>query len=63
VKWLSTLLLIVAASGIPVDEVMSLEVEKVKSAAPFSLNTKSVTDYLIAIAAFALKPITVDSTP
>jgi hypothetical protein len=49
--------------SVSVDQVMSLEVENVKSpvASPFDL--KTAVPWAIAIAAFALKPITVGSTP
>jgi hypothetical protein len=49
--------------SIPVDQVISLEVAKVKSPLKFSFDKKAVTDCLIAVSAYALKPITVDSTP
>lgn len=49
--------------SIPVDEVTSLEVAQRKPGAPFQFDTKVVTDWLIAIGAYAMKPITVDSTP
>jgi hypothetical protein len=49
--------------SVSVDQVMSLEIEKVKPAASFPFDTKSATDWLIVLGAFALKPITVDSTP
>jgi hypothetical protein len=49
--------------SIPIAQVISLEVQKAKSPAAFPFVPNAVTDYLIAIAAFALKPITFDSTP
>ena len=49
--------------SIPVDEVISLEVENAKSSVASRFNLKSAVPLAIAIAAFALKPITVDSTP
>src|SRR5580704_12673563 len=48
---------------VPVDEVMTLAIEKPKSVASFPFDTKLVTDWVIALGAYALKPITVDSTP
>ena len=49
--------------SVPVDQVMSLEVENAKSAVASPFDTKTVLPWAIAIAAFALKPITVDATP
>jgi hypothetical protein len=49
--------------SVPVDQVMSLEIENAKPAASTPLDTKAVTDWLIVLSAFALKPTTVDATP
>ena len=49
--------------SVPVDEVMSLEVENVESPVSISFDTKDAVPWALLIAAFALKPITVDSTP
>jgi len=49
--------------SVPVDEVITLGIEKPKSAASYPFDTKLVTDWLITLGAYALKPITVDSTP
>jgi hypothetical protein len=49
--------------SVPVDEIVSLEIEKLKPAKPLQIDTKLLTDWLIAIGAYAMKPITVDSTP
>lgn len=52
-----------ANESVPVDQVMSLEVEIAKSPASFPFEIKDAVPWAIAIAAFALKPITFDSTP
>ena len=49
--------------SVPVDQVRSLEIEKVKSAASFRFGIKDAVPWAIAIAAFALKPVSVDATP
>jgi hypothetical protein len=49
--------------SLPVDQVMSLEVENVKSSLTSPFDLKTAVPWAIAIAAFALKPITVDATP
>jgi hypothetical protein len=49
--------------SIPVDQVTSLEVESAKSPVLFSFDIRDAVPWAIAIAAFALKPITVDATP
>lgn len=42
--------------SVPVDQVRSLEIKKVKSAASFPFGIKDAVPWAIAIAAFALKP-------
>ena len=49
--------------SVPVNQVISLEVEKPKSPASFPFDMKDAVPWAILIAAFALKPITVDATP
>jgi hypothetical protein len=49
--------------SVPVDEVMSIEVEKVESPVSISFDIKDALPWAIAIAAFALKPNTVAATP
>ena len=45
-----------------VDQVISLEIENTEHSAQHHLDTKLLTDWLIAIGAFAMKPIAVEST-
>ena len=47
---------------VAVDQVVSLEVAQVKSPASFSFDPRAAVPWAIAIAAFALKPTTVDAT-
>jgi len=49
--------------SLSVDQVIYLEIEKAKLAAPLPFDAKLATVWLIALSAFALKPITVESTP
>jgi hypothetical protein len=49
--------------SVPVEQVISLEVEKAKSPASFPFDLRDAVPWAIAIAAYALKPITVDATP
>lgn len=56
-------LIVGANESVPVDQVRSLEIEKVKSAPSFPFGIKDAVPWAIALAAFALKPISVDATP
>jgi hypothetical protein len=49
--------------SVPVERVMSLEVEQAKTATSFPFGIRDAVPWAIAIAAFAMKPITVDATP
>jgi hypothetical protein len=49
--------------SVPVDQVRSLEIEKAKSAPSFPFGVKDAVPWAITIAAFALKPISVEATP
>ena len=49
--------------SVPVDEVISLEVENVKSPVSISFDLKDAVPWALLMAAFALKPITVSATP
>jgi hypothetical protein len=49
--------------SVPIDQVMSLEIENVKSPVASPIDLKTTVPWAIAIASFALKPITVGSTP
>jgi hypothetical protein len=53
-------LIVGANESVPVDQVRSLEIEKVKS---FPFGIKDAVPWAIAIAAFAPKPVSVDATP
>jgi hypothetical protein len=60
---IETGLIIGLNESVPVDEVTSLDVEIAKSPASFSFDIKDAVPWALLVAAFALKPITVDSTP
>ena len=49
--------------SVPVDQVMSLEVENAKSAVSIPFDIKDAVPWALLIAAYALKPITVEATP
>jgi hypothetical protein len=55
-------LIVGADESVPIDQVMSLEVENVKSPLSNPFDIKDAVPWAIAIAAFALKPITVEAT-
>jgi hypothetical protein len=46
-----------------IENVISLEIQSVRSTASIQLDTKTVTDWLVTLGAFALRPITVEATP
>jgi hypothetical protein len=56
-------LIVGSNESVPIDEVISLEVEKAKSARSISFDAKDAFPWVLLMAAFALKPLTVDSTP
>jgi hypothetical protein len=49
--------------SVPIDQIMFLEMENSKTPASLPFDPKVATVWLIMLGAFALKPITVDSTP
>jgi hypothetical protein len=56
-------LIVGPTESIPVDQVVSLEVEKRKFPVSIAFDLRDAVPWAIVIAAFALKPITVDATP
>jgi hypothetical protein len=59
-------LIVGSNESVPVDQVMCVEkrqFQKIESPVSFSFDKKVAIDSLIAIAAFALKPRSVDATP
>ena len=49
--------------SVPIDQVMSLEIEMAKFSVSIPFNLREAVPWAIVIAAFALKPITIDATP